>query len=157
MKHFNWLLVAFATVCLTIIPLTGCVVSQSKFEALQADYTVVKNQLDAISKVYPPRDFNSYSELSEWVSKHIKPYSSTAEKWYASALKVQEEALNDGYIVSAVIEDATDYSGLTEQQILNFPYSEQIFIAYNTAIVGDTMWYWNPEDGELFAHPIAVY
>jgi len=82
MKRFNWWLIGLVAVCLSMIPLAGCMgVSQSKYEALQAEYEAVNQELTEIKEVYPPRDFESYSELSEWVSKHIKPQRSTADKW----------------------------------------------------------------------------
>ena len=92
MKRLNWVLIGVVVFCLAIIPLLGGCVSKSEFDALQAkyatltqekvglegelgklqtDYTVVSKELTEIKKVYPPKDFASYSALSEWSSKHI--------------------------------------------------------------------------------------
>ena len=161
MKRFNWLLMGMVILCLTIIPLAGCV-SQSEYEALQAeyeslqasydslnaDYDSVSQELAEIKEFYPPKDFSSYSELSEWVSNHVKPEMTTADKDFGEALKIQEEALRDGYIVSAVAADRTDYS--TE-------WTVRVYVVYNTAIVNGTLYWWYPYESEVWQHPITVY
>ena len=46
MKRFSWCLIGLVGVCLIVVPLAGCVgVSQSEYEALQADYEAVKQEL----------------------------------------------------------------------------------------------------------------
>ncbi len=161
MKRFNWLLIGLVVLCLTTVPLAGCV-AKSEYEALQAeldglqsdltdlqaDYGAASEELAEIKEVYPPRDFSSYSELSEWVSNHVKPEWTTADKDYGEALKIQEEAVRDGYIVSAVAADRTDYS--TE-------WTVRVYTVYNTAIVDGTLYWWFPYESELWQHPITVY
>jgi len=162
MKRLNWVLIGVVILCLAIVPLLGGCVAKSKYEALQADYQALQADYDAlnadyqaasseladIKAVYPPRDFESYSELSEWANKHIKPERSTADKWYGEALKVQEEALTDGYIVSANISDITDYST---------GWTGRTFLVCNTAVAGGTLYWWDPSIGELWQYPIIVY
>jgi outer membrane murein-binding lipoprotein Lpp len=161
MKRFNWLVVGLVVLCLAMISLAGCV-SKSEYEALQADYdtlnadndtlqadydelnanyAAVEAELADIQQVYPPRDFSSLSELTDWLLQNDvseRPLATTAENLYSKALEIQEDALKDGYIVSA-----------------DFDYDENVdlfYISCVTIINGDT-WYWDPETDE----PIQYY
>jgi len=162
MKRFNWLLIGLVVLCLAMVPLAGCGVSKSEYEALQADYdalnvdndalqadydeldtnyAAVEAELTEIQRVYPPRDFSSLSELTDWLLQNDvseRPLATTAESAYSKALEIQEDALKDGYIVSA-----------------NFVYDEVTdvyYIACVTIINGD-IWWWDPETDE----PIQYY
>jgi len=186
MKRFNWWLIGLVAVCLSMIPLTGCIgVPQSEFEALQAEYealqaeqaslmaenTSVKEQLQTaqsdltnlqadydtlnvdyemlnadyeavnqeladIREVYPPRDFSSLSELQDWLLENDvsdRPPTTTAEALYSKALEIQEDAFNDGYIVSAWID---------------YYYETELFYVNCTAVVDGYVWMWDPETDE---------
>ena len=155
MKRFNWLLIGSVVLCLALVLLVGCGVSKSKYEALQseyeasqadydelnANYVAKKNELAEIKEVYPPRDFSSLSELQEWLLKNDvseRAPITIAENWYSKALEIQEDALKDGYIISADI----DYDSETEL----------FYVACVTIINGD-IWAWDPETDE----PIQYY
>jgi len=89
---------------LTTLLLAGCGISKTEYEALQSEYDTLEAELDGIKEVYPPRDFSSISELEDWLSTNDvseKPITEYADEWYRKALEIQEDALEDGYIVSA--------------------------------------------------------
>ena len=150
MKRFNWLLIGALLLPLAMVLLAGGGVPQADYDeldteymALQADYDelnteyeAVQNALAEVEAVYPPKDFSSLSELNEWLLENDvseRPASTTAEHLYSKALEIQENALEDGYIVSADI----DYD----------PTTELFFIACVTIIDGD-IWAWDPETDE---------
>jgi outer membrane murein-binding lipoprotein Lpp len=158
MKRFNWVLIGVIISVLAIVLLAGCV-SQSEYDALQADYDALKadnealqadydalnvdyqaasNELAQINEVYPPRDFSSLSELQDWLLQNDvteRPITTTAERWYSVALEIQEDALRDGYIVSADY----DYDAATDS-----------YMVYCVTIIDGDIWYWDPETDEPY-------
>ena len=114
MKRFNWLLAVLAVLGLIAVTLAGC---------------GAECQL---------RDFSSYEELAQWLQANDvseKPISDYASQWYSKALEVQEDALRDGYIVSA----AYYYDSLTD----TYP-------VYCLTIIDGDVWYWDPETDEPY-------
>lgn len=106
------------------------------YDTLNADYEAIDEELAEIKEVYPPRDFSSLSELQDWLVENDVSERSLAqfsEGIYSKALEIQEDALKDGYIVSAAI----DYD-----EVVGVYY---IFCA--TIIDGD-IWVWDPETDE---------
>jgi len=111
---------------------------EAKTAKLQGDLDALQGDLDASNKVYPPRDFSSLEELQNWILANDvsdRPEATNAERWYSKALTIQEDALEDGYIVSA------DYDWDEK--------GEEVFVCCVTIISGD-IWYWDPETDELF-------
>jgi hypothetical protein len=114
MKRFSWLLISLVALCLIAITLAGC--GNCEF-----------------------RDFSSLEELNQWLQANDvseQPICDYASEWYGKALQVQEDALKDGYTVSA----AYYYD----------PYSES-YAVYCLAIIGGDVWYWDPETDEPYA------
>lgn len=110
---------------------------QAQFDSAKAELENVKDELAETKKVYPPRDFSSLSELREWLLSNDvseRPASTNAENLYSKALEIQEDALADGYRVSAWI----DY----------YPDEEMFYVLCQAVVDGD-VWVWNPEDDEL--------
>ena len=105
---------------------------------MKSSYEAVSQELADIKDVYPPREFASLSELQEWLLENDvseKPDTIYAAGWFRKALGIQEEALNDGYIISAdydIVEDGT---------------KAQCFC---TAIVDGRPFFWDPETDEVF-------
>jgi hypothetical protein len=133
------LLIGLVALCLAMVPLAGCTgVSQSEYDALQADYDDVSSELAEIKEVYPPRDFSSLSELQDWLYENDvseKPVTTTADRWYSKALEIQEDALNDGYVVSA------DY---------DYDQETDLYMVYCVTIINGDIWYWDPETDEPY-------
>jgi len=190
MKRFNWWLIGLVAVCLSMIPLAGCMgVSQSKYEALQAEYealeaehatlvdenTGLKGQLElvqsnltnlqadyeavqsdltnlqtdyeaaneelaAIKEVYPPRNFNSRTELVEWrEGVGILDYTDI----YRGCEKLQEIALSDGYILSV----STFYD-----------YYDEIWYTACLATAGDSIYSLYPDElGLYYEREVILY
>ena len=143
MKRFNWLLIGSVVVCLALVSLAGCGVSTSEYETLQTDYdelnanyAAVGAELAEIKEVYPPRDFSSLSQLQDWLLANDvseKPTTTYADDWYGRALELQEDALEDGYVVSA------DYDA-----------TEEGAAVWCTTIINGRIFYWDPETNEVF-------
>jgi len=97
----------------------------------------LKEELGEIKLVYPPRHFYNMEELQEWLSKNNvsdRPASMTHEDLYAKTLDLQEDALNDGYIISAWI----DYNKYTDY-----------YRILCSAVADGTIYMWNVESDEL--------
>ncbi len=145
MKRFNWLLIGSVILILDMVLLVGCGVSQSDYEALQADYDeldanyeAVEAELAEIKEVYPPKDFPSLTALNDWLLENDvseKPATTYADDWYGRALEVQEDALRDGYIVSA------DY---------DYDPAEEIYVVWCITIINGRVFFWDPETDEVF-------
>ena len=159
MKRFNWLLIGTVILSLAMVLLVGCGVAKSEYEALQAEYAALEAELetvrsdlsnlqaeyDAVSqelteieKVYPPRDFSSLSELQDWLLQNDvseRALATTAERWYSKALEIQEDALKDGYMVSA------DY---------DYDPETDLFYIFCVTIINGDIWYWDPETDEPY-------
>ena len=109
---------------------------KADYDKLNADYEATKKELDEIKELYPPRDFSSLRELQDWLLANDvseRPAATTAEGLYSKALEIQEDALEDGYIISAWI----DYYAET-----------QMFYVNCTAVADGYVWMWSPETDE---------
>lgn len=105
-------------------------------EKLKGNYETATKELAQIKEVYPPRDFSSLKELQDWLLANDvseRPAATTAEGLYSKALEIQEDALKDGYIISAWI----DYYAET-----------QMFYVNCTAVADGYVWMWSPETDE---------
>ena len=112
MKHLNWLVVGLVILCLAMVPLAGCVA--------KSEY----------------RDFSSLRELQDWLLANDvseRPPTQYADAWYSKALEIQEDALKDGYIVSA------DYDAM-----------EEGVVVWCTTVINGKVFYWDPETDEVF-------
>ncbi len=115
MRRFRWLLTGLVAICLVVTTLAGC--------GLMRQY----------------RDFSSFEELNQWLQANDvsdQPICDYASEWYGKALEVQEDALSDGYIVSAAYYYDT---------------STDTYIVYCLAIIDGDVWYWDPETDEPYA------
>jgi len=86
--------------------------AQGQVASLQDDYENVSAELAEIKQVYPPGDFKSLTELEAWVANHVQPSAMYLDGDFRSALKIQSQGLDDGYLISVVFdEDDTDPTG----------------------------------------------
>ena len=114
MKRFHWLPIGLIALCLIVTPLVGC--------GAECEY----------------RDFSSLTELEEWLQANDvsdRPTAEYASEWYRKALEIQEDALRDGYIVSADY----DYDAETDS-----------YTVYCITIIDGDIWYWDPETDEPY-------
>ena len=111
--------------------------TQADLKSTQADLESAGKKLTAIEEVYPPRNFSSLKELQDWLRANDvseRPASTNAENVYSKALEIQEDALKDGYIISAGIVDLAAPG--------------EFLITLVTVIDGD-VFMWNPETDEV--------
>jgi hypothetical protein len=114
MKGFNWLLIGLMALCSAITPLAGCIGNC----------------------IY--RDFASVAELEEWLQANDVSEEAPEEyagRRYHKALEIQEDALKDGFIVSA------DY---------DYDADTDTYKIYCVTIINGDIWYWNPETDKLY-------
>jgi len=115
MRRLSWLLTGLVAICLVVTTLAGC------------------------GTKYQFRDFSSYEELTQWLQANDvsdQPISDYASEWYNKALQVQEDALREGYIVSA----AYYYDASTDT-----------YSVYCITIIDGDIWYWDPETDQPYA------
>jgi hypothetical protein len=124
-------------ISLILITTTGCGVSQSEYDALLADYEAVNKELAQIKEVYPLQYFPSISTLEAWLASNDiseRPAATFADAWYRKALDIQEDAIKDGYLISADY----DYFEDTDE-----------YMVYCVAIIDGEVWWWDPETDDV--------
>jgi hypothetical protein len=143
MNYFKWSLSGIIILVLILSVAAGCGVAQSDYDALlaqkqaleneknslQSEYDAVKNELSAIEEVYPPREFSSRTQLENWLFENDvsdKPESTYVDGWFSKALEIQNEALLDGYIVSA------DY---------DYFEADDTYLVFCTTMIDGYVWY----------------
>ena len=115
MKRSNWLLIGLVVLCLAMVSLVGC--AKCEF-----------------------RDFSSITELEEWLRENDvseRPATEDAGQRYRKALDIQEDALGDGYIVSA------DY---------DYDLTMDTYYIHCVTIIDGDIWYWDPETDDPYAN-----
>ena len=111
--------------------------SQNDLELTQDELDDTKDKLATIEKVYPPRQFSSSTELKEWLKTNDKsetPFRTGAEGLYSLALALQEDALNDGYIISVDVDPGER--------------ANEWYVICITCINGE-LWAWSPTSDEV--------
>jgi uncharacterized protein HemX len=110
---------------------------ESELAAAMAEVASLQSQLAAIQAKYPLKDFPDYKTLSDWLTKNVCEPTLSWEEWYSSALKMQLLAAQDGYYVSACLVPA------------GMSVDGYIYV-YNIALVGDTLYAFDPEIDKLY-------
>ncbi|MFC1873673.1 hypothetical protein ACFLYX_00030 [Chloroflexota bacterium] len=110
--------------------------------AANIEINEARTELREIKMVYPPRHFYTMQELQDWLLENsvsdrplVSVYDNLrVENIYAKTLDLQEDALNDGYIVSTFI------------------YYEELVNYYRvlcSAVADGTIYTWNVESDNL--------
>ena len=111
---------------------------QGNYDSLNANYQTAIKALANLQETCLPRDFESISELEDWLANNDvseEPAATSAEDLYRQALAIQEDALAAGYIVSA-----------------NYDYDVQSdsYSVSCVTIIDGKIWYWDPQtDGPV--------
>ena len=106
-------------------------------EQLQNQYEATNTELANIKTLYPPRDFDSKTELENWLAQNTvsaKPDTDNAEDWIGRALEIQEDALLDGYIVNV------DY---------DYTSTDDSYFVFCTTVIDGFIWFWDPETDDI--------
>jgi hypothetical protein len=94
----------------------------------------LQSELDGIKSVCPPGEFNSYSELKDWVSINKQPSTDDLGSLFKAALEVQQLGLQEGYLISVVY-------------VIDDIYPDNGWV-YNGALVNGSLFYvWDPRSG----------
>jgi hypothetical protein len=126
MSNVRWTALVVGIVSLTALLLSGCGVSRASYSALETE-------LNEMKEICPPADFSSLSELEDWLSANEvseEPITEYADDWYRKALTIQEDALEDGYIISADYDLSEDGESAS---------------VWCVAIVRGRVFFWDPE------------
>jgi septal ring factor EnvC (AmiA/AmiB activator) len=112
---------------------------ESDLEAALAEVASLQSQLSEIQAKYPLKDFSSLSTLQQWLNEHVQTDTSIyVDEVYSMALNMQMLAAEDGYFVSACF---------VPNDITNDGY----YYVYNTALVGDILYSFGPDDTEIYS------
>lgn len=117
---------------------------QSQVSSLSSDYKAASDELAEIKEVYPLGEFSSVTELRDWLALNDvseRPSATNAEGLYLKALDIQEDAMNDGYIISASI---------------NYAPAEDMFYIACLAVIDGYVWGWGPESEDVVSFSDAT-
>ena len=101
--------------------------TEAELVSTETELASTEAELTQIKEVYPPRHFETYDELADWVYEHT-PFTYTPYTLLRRNLELQSEALADGYFWSV--------SYNREDEIIS------------VVIAGDSV-YWVWPDGQL--------
>jgi hypothetical protein len=119
--------------------------TKADLAALQTNYDKAVTEKDSavqdlgeMEAVFPPREFESVTELRNWLLDNDiseRPDTETASLWYAVAVELQKAALNDGYIISV------DYDSNE---------ARDTWWVWCTTVINGNIWYWDPEEDDVY-------
>ncbi len=106
-------------------------------EALQDALAECQNQPAPAPAQLQPRLFANIAELDTWIDAQPVPSreSSDAVQWFDRALRLQRQALEDGYLINVELDSEDD----------------EVYSVYCTATLADGSYYWwEPDTLEAF-------
>lgn len=133
-------------IALLIVFFFSCVSSkdykelQTKYEDVLQAKTNLSQELTACEAKWP-RYFHDESELRDWIKKNLTPDETSTDKQYSRAVQLQEKALNEGFILSACVDQT----------------STEAFTVFMMAVAGHKIYWWLPQEGELYPYPLMYY
>ncbi len=116
--------------------------TQSELSALKTNYDTAAKKIAELEAKPPARYFDSTVELANWLAKDAvsqEPQANTYVSWYNKALKVQENAARDGFLVSV------QYHFCDERQVIEY-------IAC-LALIKGYLFMWDPETDDVVEDP----
>jgi len=125
---------------LVSLVVSGCApsVSQTEYDAVIAERDEGQAELARLQEICPPSNFESLTELDTWLASNTvseEAQSIYADAWLRKALRLQQDALAEGYIVSV------DY---------DYDIDTELFSIYCTTVINGTLFFWDPETDEVF-------
>jgi len=134
-------------IIIPIILLSGCV-SKTEYsnlelqcQSLQQELSVTQDKLTDLKANYPLHYFESRSTLVRWIKQHKGIGQTTADKDYGEALRIQYEAMLDGYLISASYWDIDESYGTI----------------WLSAVAGDNIYWWFIDEAEIQEEDIYYY
>ncbi len=108
-----------------------------EIERVMVDLDVVKQELADIEKVYPLTGFDSVMQLEDWIKEYpINTTTTYIDEGYRSALKIQDQGMKDGYLISVIYdEDERD---------------PNVGMILNGVEIGGKFYVWEPETGTVY-------
>jgi hypothetical protein len=106
-------------------------------EALKRDLGECQNRPAPAPAQLQPRLFANIAELDTWIDAQPVPSreSSDAVQWFDRALRLQRQALEDGYLINVELDSEDD----------------EVYSVYCTATLADGSYYWwEPDALEAF-------
>ncbi len=116
---------------------------QGDLNQLQDDYDDVSQELSELKDAPPARYFSSVSELERWLLTNPisnEPWANNWPEMYDKALRLQQAAADDGYIISVQYHYCEEAGDLE-------------YIAC-TAYINGFLWFWLPEDDVVYSDAI---
>ena len=118
---------------------SGCSsgISEEQLAAVELERDTAQEALAELQEICPVKYFESLTKLETWLAANPISEESTstyADGWYRKALRLQQDAIEDGYLISAEYDYATD----------------EDIIVWCTALIDGKVFYWDPEIDEVF-------
>ncbi len=116
--------------------------TQTELTALQTSYDAAAKKISELEGKPAARYFESTVELANWLNKNTvseEPQANTYVSWYNKALKVQEQAALDGFLISV------QYHFCDERQVIEY-------IAC-LALIKGYLFMWDPETDDVVEDP----
>lgn len=138
MKKKGLIGVGLLLVSLLLLGASCIGVSQDDYDAVVAERDAAQSELEVLQAKCPPRSFSSLTELESWLHSNgvsEEPVSTYADAWYRKALRIQQDALQDGYLISA------DY---------DYDMRSELYSVWCATIIHGRIFYWDPESDEVF-------
>ncbi|MEE8194667.1 MAG: hypothetical protein V3T73_04120 [Dehalococcoidales bacterium] len=118
---------------------------QGDLNQLQDDYDDVSQELSGLKDAPPARYFSSVSELERWLLTNPisnEPWANNWPEMYDKALRLQQAAADDGYIISVqyhYCEEAGDLEYIACTAYINgflWIWLPEYYVVYSDAIFG---------------------
>ena len=116
--------------------------TETDLSKLKTDYEAATKKIAELESKAAGRLFSSTVELANWLATDKvseEPQANTYVSWYNKALKVQENAARDGFIISV------QYHFCDERQVIEY-------IAC-LALINGYLFMWDPETDDIVEDP----
>lgn len=118
---------------------SGCSsgISEEELAAVELERDTAQQALADLQEICPLKNFESLTKLDTWLASNTvseEPDTSWADAWFRKALRIQQDAMEDGYLINA------DYE----------VYPDDYITVSCTAVIDGKLFWWDPEDDEVF-------
>jgi cell division protein FtsB len=135
-NHYKKTIVVSIAILIFGLLLTSCGVSQEQYDSVTSERDILKKELQDL-KNNPLKGFDTVTEFKNWLNLHVQPETRYLEDGFLAAVRVQEEAIKEGYLVGINVD------------ILDWIEGNESVIGITT-FVGNELYFWMVEDNELY-------